>query len=170
MFSFATRKKLVDMQPHLRRICDLTAPNNAAAAGLPRTENRYNRSIPALLAPWEEHRPVPDRGVVAITRDLSDRGVGLILTHPVEASDVVVGFYLASDVMQEPWFFRGMISRCDAMGGGFWLLGIELVEYMNEQWRDELEPLFGRAQKLLPPVSTPEAAVKPVSENAWMQS
>jgi hypothetical protein len=159
MFSFATRKKVVDMQPFVRRICDLTAPNNATAAGLPRSENRYNRVIPTLLCPWEEHRPIIDRTVVALTRDMSDRGVGVTLTHPLQADELVVGFYLAG-VMQEPWFFRGLPSRCDAMGGGFWLLGIELVEYMNEQWRDELDPLFGRAQKLLPPVTAPDEVLQ----------
>jgi len=160
MFSFATRKKVVDMQPFLRRICDLTAPNNAAANGLPRTENRYNRTIPALLCPWANHRPQTEHGIIVMTRDLSDRGVGVILTHPLDMSEGVIGFYLASDVMQEPWFFRSLVTRCEAMGGGFWLLGLELVEYMNENWRDELDPLFQRAQKLLPPARATEEALQ----------
>lgn len=163
MFSFAMRKKVVDMQPYLRRICDLTAPNNAAAAGLPRTENRYNRAIPVLLCPWEDHRPVTDRSAIAVTRDLSDRGVGVILTHPLDATEMAIGFYLASDTMQEPWFFRGLVTRCEPMGGGFWLLGLELVECMNENWSDELQPLFARAQKLLPPVDAPEEAIEACS-------
>ena len=57
-----------------------------------RFENRHNRIIPALLCPWEQNTPIVSKAVVAITKDFSDRGVGLILSNTFDAQNVVVGF------------------------------------------------------------------------------
>jgi hypothetical protein len=89
---------------------------------------------------------------MVLTRDISDRGVGLIANHPLPAREVVLAYWLATDDAHEPWFFRGTIQRENAIGGGFWSVGIELVEFMNENRRRDIEPLMPLAHKLIPPL------------------
>jgi hypothetical protein len=151
MFSFTTRKKTVDAQRYIRRLIDLTIPNNAATANSERFENRCNRVLPVLLCPWEKNAPVVSKRIVVVTKDIGDRGVGLVLNHAFDANEVVVAFCLQTGTAAEPWFFRGTNRANMAIGGGFWLLGIQLVEFMNETWAVELEPLLPMARDLLPP-------------------
>ena len=151
MFSFGKQKKLVDLQKYMRRMADVTAPNNAASMDFLRLENRYNRVIPTLLCPWENGRADRDRAMVVVTKDIADRGVGLVTSHPFPAKEVVLGFWLNFPDVQSPWFFRGTIRREISIGGGFWLLGVELAEFMNDTWHHQVEPLWPLARKLLPP-------------------
>jgi hypothetical protein len=155
MFSFRERRKAVDLQKYVRRIADVTTPNSGMTAECLRSQIRYNRTIPTLLCPWYGDRVDCDRCAMVLTKDLCDRGVGLITHHPFPGRDVVLGFWLPyDDNMQEPWFFRGTIQREVPIGGGFWWLGVELAEFMNERWRVQLGPLLPMAQKLVPPLTT----------------
>ena len=150
MFSFTKRKKTVDVQPYIRRLCDLTTPNlTAKIEG--RSENRYNRSIPTLLGPWQDDCPSGDECIICLTSDMSDRGVSLILSQPFRADAVVVGYWVASDEISEPWFFLGNIRRNQAIGGGFWKLGIELAEFANLDSIDALAVLKPLAERLRAP-------------------
>jgi hypothetical protein len=151
MFSFSTRKKSVDFQRYIRRLIDRTSPNRGGSASMERYENRHNRIIPALLCPWDQNTPIVSKAVVAITKDFSDRGIGLILSNTFDAEYVVVGFCHEEATAKEPLFFLGVKRTSSPIGGGFWLFGVELAEFMNETWRAELEPLFPMAKKLLQP-------------------
>ena len=95
MFSFLERKKVVDLYPYIRRLCDLTSPNlgNTFVAG--RTENRYNRTIPTVLSPWEDEQAIVDESIVGLTSDVADRGVSLVFHQPFRAESVVVGYWVS---------------------------------------------------------------------------
>lgn len=151
MFSFITRKKTVDFQRYIRRLINRTMPNSDLS-NTQRQENRHNRVIPALVCPLRDNTPILADVAIAITKDISDQGVGLIMSAPYRVSDVVVGVFGPADLaLQEPWFFRGRAQRNVAIGGGFWLLGIRLTEFMNEDWRGQLAPLFPLAEELRTP-------------------
>lgn len=149
MFVFEQRKKLIDLTPHVRRICDLTAPNSTASGALLRAENRYNRILPAVLCPWENRQPDVERCRVVLTKDLCDRGVGLVLNHPMELTEVLVGFWPNARDFAEPSYFIGRAVRNAPLGGGFWCIGVELTEYANSEHRAKLQPLQVVAKKLL---------------------
>lgn len=151
MFSFTKRKKSVDLTPFVRRICDLTTPNMTTSPELVRVENRYNRAIPTLLVPCVGGRPLVDDHVVGITKDFADHGVGLVLNESFESNELLLGFWLDSDEMSEPWYFHGSARRCSAVGGGFWALGVELEEFANPTLGSSLELLHPLASRLLPP-------------------
>lgn len=152
MFFSSDNKGLVELKRYLRRVTDLTTPNRASAPNCARTEDRYNRAIPTLLSPWEGNRVDRSRCAMVLTRDISDRGVGLIAHHPFPAREVVLAYWLSIDDAHEPWFFQGTVQRQDAIGGGFWTIGVELAEFMNERRRHEMEPLLPLAHKLRPPL------------------
>lgn len=151
MFSFANRKKTVDLCPYIRQICDLTTPNMATMfAG--RSENRCNRTIPTLLCPWEDDRPLVDECAICLTSDLADRGIRLVLSQPFRAESVAVGYWIDSDQMTNPWFFLGEVRRNQPIGGGFWAVGIELTEFANDNHGEAFVELREPAGKLLAPV------------------
>jgi hypothetical protein len=152
MFSFSSRKPSIDLCPYVRRICDLTTPNLPNVASVARSENRSNRAIPTLICPWENSKPVVDECSTCLTTDLSDRGARLVLPQPVHVEQVLLGYWIDEADMPDPWFFLGEVRRCQAAGGGFWNLGVELIELANNQYRDDLSPLREHAARLLPPV------------------
>jgi hypothetical protein len=148
---FTSRKKSVDFQRYVRRLIDLTSPIRACSTGTERFVTRNNRVIPTLVCPWENNTPTISKVVLAVTKDLGDQGVGIISNHPLDLKDVVVGFCHEEATASEPWFFLGVRRTSIPIGGGFWLSGIELTEFMNENWSTELEPLVPMARTLLPP-------------------
>ncbi len=158
MFSFAEHKKSVDLQPYIRHLCDITTPNLAIVTAFDgRSENRYNRTIPTLLSPWQDDRPLVDECIIGLTSDMADRGVRLVLNQPFPADTVIVGYWISSDTMPEPWFFLGNIRRNQAIGGEFWAVGIELTEFANTNYNETLAVLKPLAAKLLAPVEVATA-------------
>ena len=139
------------LQKYLRRVTDLTTPNRAGAPSCLRVEDRYNRAIPTLLVPWEGDRVDRTRCAMVLTRDISEHGIGLITHHPLRVSEVVLAYWLSFDDAHEPWFFRGAIQWEEAMGGGFWAIGVELAEFMNTHRRTDVELLVPMTRKLVPP-------------------
>ena len=153
MFTFARNKKTTDLYPYIRRICDLTTPN-FSTKWEGRSEDRFNRTIPTLLCPWHDDRPVLDEVSVCLTSDLADRGVRVVLSQPFHAERVVLGYWIGSDDMCEAWFFLGDVRRNQPIGGGYWAVGIELAEYANTDHKEKLVELKNAAAKLLPPISS----------------
>ena len=156
MFSFTKRKRLVELYPKVRRLGDLTAPiPDESFQG--RTECRYDRTIPCLLCPWERDHPIVDKSAFAITNDLADRGVGVIVNWPFRAEEAVIGYWVSEETMSEPWYLLGAVVRNQPIGGGFWKLGIELSEFANDRYRKQLSPLWSLAADLLAPVEATTA-------------
>jgi hypothetical protein len=153
-FSFDKRRQVVDLAPYLRRLCDLTTPNamRLAPDGRgQRSEDRYNRCLPALICPWTERGPVADACLLGLTRDFSDRGIGLVSAENVTSERVVVGFFVRSDVMPEPWFFLGAVVRSVPICGHFWSLGVEFHALANAEHPEKLGELRELATSLLQP-------------------
>lgn len=150
MFSFAAQKKINDLRPHLRRLRDLTTPNLPSEYE-DRSDDRLNRAIPTLLCPWEAGRPSVDETTICLTSDLADRGVGLLLNQPTRFEQVVLGYWTCSDQMPEPMFLLGDVRRNQPIGGGFWVLGVELTQLASNEYRYELRQLRVAAARLLPP-------------------
>jgi len=145
-----SHKPVTELYPYIRRICDLTTPNLTTTSMSGRSENRYNRTIPTLITPWQVNKPIVDRSAVCITCDLADRGIGLVLCEPCYLKQVVLGYWLRTDLMPEPWFFIADVKRNAEIGGGFWTLGVELIEFANRDHKRQLRPLRNIAGRLLP--------------------
>ena len=59
------------------------------------------------------------------------------------------------DDMQEPWYFRSSVQTSVRIGGGYWLVGVLLEEFMNKNHRAMLEPLDICADFLRPSFEGP---------------
>lgn len=146
-----TREELRSL---LNRITDLTNPNVPPLDGEFRAENRSNRSIPVLLVPWQDERPLVDEATTALTKDFSDRGLALVLHQPLHVERVVVGFLLSRDSHDllggEPRFLVGNVVQNVALGGGYWQLGLELSEVITTSDNKSLASLVPYTAQLVP--------------------
>jgi hypothetical protein len=158
MYTFQERVAAQSVQARLRRIGDLTVPNIPPCGDSTRGIHRHNRSIPTLLCPSQHGVADISRCTIAITKDVGDEGIGLLLTHPVSGPEVLVGYLLPDAEMQRPWFFRGTIQHNTPIGGGFWVVGVALLEFFSSQRHSSLIELEPLTQKLLPPPQAPETA------------
>jgi hypothetical protein len=151
MFSFSNRKLAVDLGRYIRRICDQTIPNHADGDHLTRRYERLNRTIPTLICPWENRAPRTEQSSIALTIDLSNRGVGVLVNQPLHVRDVLLGYWIDPSEAGQPWFFVGSVRHEVPAGGGFWRAGIELTEFANTRYPEALEDLHELAAQLLPP-------------------
>ncbi len=110
-----------------------------------------------MLSPWQEDRPLGPECIIGLTSDAADRGVAVVLNQPFRADAVVVGYWISPDAMSEPYFFLGNIHRNQAIGGGFWVGGIEITEFANTNYNETLAVLKPLAAKLLSPVEVATA-------------
>lgn len=151
MFAFLEKKKSQDeLDRCIRRLCNLTTPNYGGEELGVRRSRRSNRTLPALLCPWQGGRPVVAEHTFVITRDLSVNGVALVLTQPLHADEFVLGFWLHHPAMPEPLYLLGRKRRLEPLGGGFWTMGVDLVDLIHNVGAERLKSLLPLAAKLLP--------------------
>ena len=148
MFSFKSNKKRLALEKYVRRLADTTTPNIHPIAEDTRVTRRQNRVLPTILVPWEDGELLVDESATVLIKDISDHGVGLVLNQPFRAMEVLICLWLADE--ESPWFFRGTVRQNSAIGGGFWVLGIELTDFLNANEISKVEELLSLVNKLLP--------------------
>ena len=126
MYDFDERKKKLDVQAILRRIVDKSSPNLPPFTGENRGKTRCNRSLPVLLLPLQNHNLMIGEARYAITKDISSDGLGLslMLPKPMSAETVIVGFWNDSNTI----FFLGEVRQNMPIGGGFFQMGVQVME------------------------------------------
>ena len=134
---------------------------NRTDASLPRVDERragkrFLRAVPVVLAPWNKSGPSSEVHAFAVTRDISVSGMGLILQQPFKAEEVLIGIRPTPidnhEPLQPPQFFVGSINANTAIGGGYWLLSVELVESVTPDHSREFGQFQEFATRLTPPV------------------
>jgi hypothetical protein len=93
--------------------------------------------------------------------------VGLVLTHPIRPGRVVLGFWLDDPDMDEPWYFLGDLVRCQPIGAGFWISGVDLSEFANMNHRAKLAALLPATKKLRCLSLEPETVPDQAELRAW---
>jgi len=155
MYSFDERKKSHTVQSRVRRLLDLTVPNFADQLQSERLEERYNRTLPALLCAWENDQPVTDSCVYVVTKDVASEGVGILLQQPFRADKVMLAFWLDHTEAREPWFFVGVGRNLRKIGAGFFTMGVQLTDFVGSGCYGNRAPLAPLMKQLLPPAATP---------------
>ncbi|HEV3417360.1 MAG TPA: hypothetical protein VG056_11115 [Pirellulales bacterium] len=138
MFSFGRHKKQLDVQALLRRAIDASSPNLPRAEGEHRWDSRANRTFPLVLAAWEDGEVNVAGATTALTKNLSSQGLTAVLYEPLQATQLVVGFWLES----QAYFVLGEVRHRTPLGGGYWQLGIELGNLLTPGEHPALEQLL----------------------------
>jgi hypothetical protein len=149
MFSFARRRQPVEVHKLVRRFIDASSPNQSPSAGDARWENRSNRTLPVLLAPYDGAEVCVDELTHAITKDLSSQGLALVLPQPFRAEQVVIGFWSEAHT----YFVSGYVRQNVPLGGGFWQLGVELAALVAVSEHPDIERLVPFAVRLDPQIN-----------------
>ena|SRR5436190_19176013 len=158
---FTRETKATEVEPRLRRICDVsTLQTLVDGQDEVRVTNRLAKAIPVLYCPLKGGEPETGEAFVAVAKDISDTGIGLILHQPLRTKEVILGFWLGAEQSPEPWFFRATVRRNQPMGGGLWVLGLELVEFLNNGGRQSFDSLIPAAKRLVSDKS-PCSSTKP---------
>lgn len=151
MFSFKKRNTQMEVHRVVRRVMDTSSPNRPPSEGDERWESRSNRTIPILLTPFEDGVALPTRSVFAVTKDLSSQGVAVIADHRPDYEAILVGILVDG----EPVFARAAVRQAHPLGGGFWQLGIELLELATLETCGRLDDV-ARIARYLNPEAVPE--------------
>lgn len=144
--AFEQRRRQQEVWKCIRRVVDTTTDRGTAPESESRAEHRHHRCLPALLLPWRDERPTMEKPVYAITKDFSDNGVSLLSPRRFAAPQVICCLWVDG-----PVFLLGEIRRVDAFGGGFWDVGVQLLEVINA---NDMEPIMPLAAKLVPTKTT----------------
>jgi hypothetical protein len=167
MFSFNRRKQQIRLRSFFGRLIDLTSPNLSPVQGEARADDRYNRTVPVLVTPWENGGLVIDESVNGLTKDISDQGLAVTLQRAVQWKEVVIGFWLPSSphvaASSGPTFALGEVRQKFHLGGGYWQLGISVTRLLEVSDMAEIERLVPLAANLLPPGDREPAPVAEVS-------
>jgi hypothetical protein len=75
----------------------------------------------------KEKRLEVHRAFVAVTKEFSGSGVGIVLDQPPGFDEAVVGFRFEGEMV----YLRGRAKHCDPLGGGFHQLGFHLLEVVS---------------------------------------
>ncbi|HEV2971226.1 MAG TPA: hypothetical protein VGY55_14725 [Pirellulales bacterium] len=138
MFSFSRHKKQLDVQALLRRAIDSSTPNMPPTNGEHRWDSRANRTFPLVLATWNDGQVNMDEATTALTKNLSGQGLTAVHFEPLQAKQLVVGFWLES----QAYFVLGEVRHRTRLGGGYWQLGIELGNLLTPGEHPALELLL----------------------------
>jgi hypothetical protein len=145
MFPFGRRPRNLAVHKVIRRILDAVHPEPASFDYEARWEHRLHRTAPVLLAPYDRELSIQE-ATFALTKNLSTRGLALVLPQPFRAERVAVGFWFA----EQAYFVSGEVRQNVPLGGGFWQLGIELTESLNPAQTPDIRRMVSLAARLDP--------------------
>lgn len=97
----------------------------------PREAERVNLSVAVVITPMMAGVPYVDDSFFAITKDISLGGASFILTRPLEADELLIGYSLPSS--PELTHLHGAVRHQEEIGGGFRQIGVELLGVFDIQ-------------------------------------
>ena len=124
MFLLQNRNKTLGVQNMVLKIINNNCPELKALIEGPRRDKRVNLSLVVLIVPLEDGELQVDNAFYAVTRELSSNGVGIILSQQRALDEVVLGFRLQGEMP----FVCATAKHLNAMGNGFYHLGLEMTE------------------------------------------
>jgi hypothetical protein len=121
------RKRTIDVQSFVLKIINNDCRELEATIEGPRTETRARVCVVVVVVPVENGEPLLDEAFSGVTKELSSTGLALILPEPKTPDHLIVGFRYENEMH----FVRGKTRHLNPMGGGFYQLGIELIELVE---------------------------------------
>ena len=134
---------LQDTEPryYLKRVGQLTRPADGPGITDSRREPRQLRAIPLLLCPWHDGAPVTVECRLVIAKDVSEHGLGVLVSDPPCGRLFVVGLQPDIRDPSQPWFFLGERRHLTEDASGCWTMGVQLMQFINPIFDDEVRQL-----------------------------
>ncbi len=136
MWFFSRRKDLSVPSFILKLVNSHCAEVEAISEG-PRLEGRVNLTVVVLVVPLEKGRIRGDRAFSALTKEFATGGIALVLEKARGVDEVLVGFWCEGEMK----YLRGKAKHLSPLGGGFYQLGVKLLQMVHPSDFPELEKL-----------------------------
>lgn len=115
------------VQNFVLRLLNSHCPGLAAKIDGPRADSRVNLVVVVAIVPIVQKRLQVDEAFTAVTKEFSKVGVGVVLDRPLTLEQALLGFRTDGQMT----FLRGQAVHLDAMGGGFYHLGVQLLDVVS---------------------------------------
>jgi hypothetical protein len=133
-----TRDKKRAVQSFILKVVNNNCPELAALIEGPRLESRVNLTVVVLVVPVEDGRPLAKKAFSTVTKEFSTTGLALVLGEPKVLDEVIVGFRWEGEMT----FIRATAKHLNPMGGGFYQLGLQMIELVCPGEFPDLESLY----------------------------
>lgn len=135
---FHAWNKTLEVQNFVLKTVNNNCPELKAFLEGPRRDKRVNIILVVLVVPLEDGKLQTDKAFHAVTRELSITGVGIVLDRQRALNEVILGFRNGADLT----YVRAEAKHLSPMGGGFFLLGSEMLEIVHPNDYPELKSLM----------------------------
>jgi hypothetical protein len=133
--SLFSKKKDVAVQSFILKVVNNNCPELKALIEGPRLDSRVNIVLVVMIIPVVDKKLQTKRVFTAVTKELSNTGVGIVLDRPMDLDEAVIGFRFEGEMT----FFRAQAKHLEPMGGGFFQLGFHLREIISPGDQPELD-------------------------------
>ena len=126
MSLFSKRKDLA-VHSLVLKLVNNHCPKLTAMQEGPRGDSRVNLVVAVMIVPIENKQLQVQQAFTAITKEFSSDGVGVVLNQPKGLDQAVLGFRVEGEMN----FVRAQARHLDPMGGGFYQVGLQLIEIVS---------------------------------------
>ena len=135
--SLFSKRKDLGVRSFVLKLINTHCPELRALIEGPRLDSRVNMTVTVLVIPVEDKRLQVAQAFTAVTREFSNEGVGIVLDRPKGPDQAILGFRLEDAMV----FVRAEAKHLEPMGGGFYHLGLHLIEIVSPVDYPELRSL-----------------------------
>ena len=129
-----TRNKRTEVQSCILNLLNNNRVKTESMIDGPRLERRVNLTLVVLVIPIENKRPQVDKAFTAVTKGFSSTGVGVVLSEPMGLDQVILAFRNQGEMT----FIRAEARHLSPLGGGFYQLGLQMIEVVRPTKYPEL--------------------------------
>jgi hypothetical protein len=133
-----SRRKEIAVQGFLLKVANNNCPELKAMIEGPRLDRRVNLTLVVLVVPIKRDRPQVREAFTAVTKEFSTSGLAIVLDGPMPLDDMLVGFRWEGELI----FLRAKTKHLNPMGGGFFQLGVKMLEMIDANDYPELKILL----------------------------
>jgi hypothetical protein len=121
------KNKDVGVRSFIIKLINNNCPELKGLMEGPRTESRVDMVVVVTIIPMENKRLQLRRAFSAVTKGFSNTGVGVVLDRPRRVPEAILGFRFEGGTT----FVRAQGKHLSPMGGGFFQLGLRLMEIVS---------------------------------------
>jgi len=119
-----TRNKKTGVQSFILNLLNNSRMKTESMIDGPRLERRVHLTIVVLVIPLEDKKPRVEKTFATVTKEFSSTGVGVVLSEPIGLDQVILGFRNQGEMT----FIRAEARHLTPIGGGFFQLGLQMIE------------------------------------------
>jgi len=132
------KNKDVGVTSFILKLINTNCPDIHVRPDDPRVDRRVPLVVVLRIIPIEDGKILLKKGFNAVTKEISNCGLAVVLDEPRGLDEVVLAFRFHGQMV----FIRSVAKHLSPMGGGFFQLGFRMKEILPEGDYPELKKVF----------------------------